>query len=241
MGQQDGRQARWDKHNEERRAQILDAALAVIGEGAPGEEFHVAQIATRAGLNRTVVYRHFDDRADLDRAIRGHILDDLTEGLIPEVSLDGTVHEIIRRIIASYVDWVVDHPAAHAFAAQDLSGPLEQGTDRIATAVTDILQLAIALLGADLDDDERALVDPLGHGLVGAVFGAVRRWVSREPREPESKVIVELLAQSVWNLLDGHARRLGLSIDPDLPLAELLPGPGAAGAAGAAGVVDADA
>lgn len=223
MGQQDGRQARWDKHNEERRAQILDAALAVIGDGGPGDDFHVQQIAQRAGLNRTVVYRHFDDRADLDRAIRAHILDDLTAGLIPEVTLDGTVNQIIRRIIASYVDWVVEHPAAHAFAAQEMSGPVAQGTDRIASAVTELLRLAIALLGADLDDDERALVDPLSHGLVGAVFGAVRRWVSREPREPSAKVLVDLLSQSVWNLLDGHARRLGLSIDPDLALVDLLP------------------
>lgn len=223
MGQQDGRQARWDKHNEERRAQILDAALAVIGDGAPGDDFHVQQIAQRAGLNRTVVYRHFEDRADLDRAIRAHILDDLTAGLIPEVSLDGTVNQIIHRIIASYVDWVVAHPAAHAFAASETAGPFEQGTDRIATAVADILQLAISLLGADLDDDEKALVDPLAHGLVGAVFSTVRRWVSRQPQEPEAKVLVDLLTQSVWNLLDGHARRLHLSIDPDLPLLELLP------------------
>lgn len=223
MAGQDGRQARWDKHNEERRLKILDAALDVIGEGEPGAEFHVQQIAARAGLNRTVVYRHFDDRADLDRAIRAHILDDLTDGLIPEVTLDGTVNQIIRRVIASYVDWVVDHPAAHAFAAQELSGPLEQGTDRIAHAVNDILVLAIDLLGAELDDDERSLVDPLAHGLVGAVFGAVRRWVSREPRAPEAKVLADLLSQSVWNLLDGHARRLGLEIDPDLPMAELLP------------------
>lgn len=223
MGQQDGRQARWDKHNEERRATILDAALAVIGAGEPGDDFHVQQIAQRAGLNRTVVYRHFDDRADLDRAIRAHILDDLTAGLIPEVTLDGTVAQIIRRIISSYVDWVVEHPAAHAFAAQEMSGPVAQGTDRIASAVTELLQLAIALLGAELDDDEQALVDPLSHGLVGAVFGAVRRWVSRDPRQPSATVLVDLLSESVWNLLDGHARRLGLTIDPDLPLVDLLP------------------
>ncbi len=220
---QDGRQARWHKHNQERRLQILDSALAVIEAGQPGDEFHVQQIAESAGLNRTVVYRHFDDRADLDRAIRTHILDDLTAGLIPEVSLDGTINEIIRRIISAYVDWVVLHPALHAFAIQEMSGPFEQGTDRIAGALADLLQLAISLLGADLDDDEEALVDPLAHGLVGAVFGAVRRWVSRDPRRPDARRIVELLSQSVWNLLDGHARRLGLTLDPDLPLTKLLP------------------
>ncbi|WP_139978641.1 TetR/AcrR family transcriptional regulator [Nocardioides litoris] len=222
---QDGRQARWDRHNQERRAQILDAALAVIGESATGEEFHVQQIAQQAGLNRTVVYRHFDDRADLDRAIRGHILDDLTRVLIPEVSLDGTVNEIIRRIITSYVDWVVAHPAAHDFAVQEMTGPVESGAHRIAGAVGGIIEAAIEMLGPELDDDERALVDPLAHGLVGAAFATVRRWIAREPRTPDASVLVELLSQSIWNLLSGHARRFGLEIDPDLPLADLLPDP----------------
>lgn len=225
MGQaQDGRQVRWDKHNQQRRQQILDAALAVIEAGAPGAEFHVQQIAQRAGLNRTVVYRHFDDRADLDRAIRAHILDDLTAGLMPVVSLEGTINETIRRIIGTYVEWVVAHPALHAFAIQELSGPFERGTDRIAGAVVELLQVATALLGVELDDDESALLEPLAHGLVGAVFGAVRHWVSRSPRRPDARRVVGLLAQSVWSMLDGHARHLGLTLDPDLPLGELLPG-----------------
>ncbi len=70
----DGRQARWDKHNQARRQAILDAALAVVEAGAPGAEFHVQQIADRAGLSRTVVYRHFADRADLDQAVQTEML-----------------------------------------------------------------------------------------------------------------------------------------------------------------------
>ena len=69
----DGRQARWDKHNQERRQVILDAAIAVVEAGEPGAEFHVQQIADRAGLSRTVVYRHFADRADLDQAIQAEM------------------------------------------------------------------------------------------------------------------------------------------------------------------------
>lgn len=219
---QDGRQARWDKHNQQRRQQILDAATTVIEGQPPGTEFHVQQIAGSAGLNRTVVYRHFADRADLDDAIRQHIIDDLTSVLQPAVSLDGTVNEVIRRIISTYVDWTVLHPGLHAFAVQEASGPAQHGIDQIAAQLTELLELAIALLGANLNDAERALVDPLAHGLVGAVFGAVRRWVTREPQEPSAAEISELLSTSVWNLLDGHARRFDLHLDPDLPLVALF-------------------
>ena len=223
----DGRQARWDKHNQQRRQQILDAALVVIEAGRPGDEFHVQQIAVRAGLNRTVVYRHFDDRADLDRAIRAHVLDDLTAVLIPTVSLDGTIRQIIRRIVGSYVEWVAAHPAAHTFAVQEISGPFEQGTDRIAGALVDVLRRALRLVDADLDDDERLLLDPLAHVLVGAVFGAVRHWVAQEPREPEAARLVGMLSLSVWSLIDGHARRIGLELDPDRPIGELFATEGA--------------
>ena len=219
---QDGRQVRWDKHNQTRRQQILDAAVEVIEAGAPGEDYHVQQIAERAGLNRTVVYRHFSDRADLDLAIRTHVMDRFTKQLAPAVSIDGTINEIIRRIVSTYVEWTVTHPALHAVAAQEGSGAFQHGIDRIAAMLTDILELAIAMLGADLDENEEALVDPLAYGLVGAVHGAVRRWVAREPREPSAASLSQLLSMSVWNLLDGHARRLGLDLDPDVPLASLL-------------------
>lgn len=220
----DGRQARWAKHNEERRQQILEAAVAVLEGAEPGADYHVQQIAEQAGLNRTVVYRHFTDRADLDRAVQAMIVDDLAAQLLPAVSLDGTIREIISRIVSTYVDWVVAHPALHRFADQDSGGAFQLGLARIAAGVVALLEGAIEILGVELDARERASIDPLAHGLVGAVVGAVRRWVTRQPREPDTASMVDLLAESVWNLLDGHGRRLGLQVDPELTLTELIAG-----------------
>ncbi len=226
---QDGRQARWDKHNQQRRLSILDAALRVIETAPTGADFHVQQIAEQAGLNRTVVYRHFHDRADLDVAIRAHIIARLQAELTPAVSLEGTVHEIILRIISTYVDWTVAHPALHHFAVQESHGPFQQGIDQIAAMLSDLLDLVISLLGAELDEHEKALVDPLAHGLVGAVFGTVRRWMVRDVREPSAARLSELLTISVYDLLEGYARRLGVVLDPDLQLSEVFSQVGAAG------------
>ncbi|WP_232675991.1 TetR/AcrR family transcriptional regulator [Nocardioides sp. R-C-SC26] len=219
---QDGRQLRWDHHNQQRRQQILSAAIEVIESGEPGEEFHVQQIAERAGLNRTVVYRHFADRSDLDAAIRAQVVENFTELLTPAVSLEGTINEIVLRIVATYVDWTVEHPKLHAFAVVDGGNALEMGLHRIAGSLVDLLDLAIAMLGLDLDEDEQALVDPLAHGLVGAVFGTVGRWVARAEHVPPAGRLSELLALSIWNLLDGHLRRLGVEVDPSRPLVDVL-------------------
>lgn len=225
-GRTDGRQARWDRHNQERRQVILDAAIAVVEESEPGAEIHVQQIAERAGLSRTVVYRHFDDRADLDRAVQSEILEGLWSLLLPSVTLDGTIPQIVERIVSTYVGWAVAHPSLHKLAELDTSrdgnGPLQQGLERIAEQVAALIVTAVDTLAVDVTDEERAAIDPLVFGLVGAVFGAVRRWMSKPDRVPPAEVLVELTTQSVWHILRGHGETLGVELLADQPVQELL-------------------
>lgn len=227
----DGRQARWDAHNQERRRRILDAAIAVVEAHEPGAEVHVQQIAARAGLSRTVVYRHFSDRADLDRAVQETVLEGLWAELLPSITLDGTIPQIIERVVATYVGWTVAHPALHRMAEQDAvgsgPGPLEQGLARIAEQVVALITTAVGILDLELDDDQQAALDPLVFGLVGAVFSAVRRWIARPVREPAAPKLVELVTRSVWFTVQGHARGLGIELRARQPVEELLTGAGA--------------
>ena len=218
----DGRQARWARHNEKRREQIIAAAVEVIAEREPGAELHVQQIAERAGVNRTVVYRYFADRSDLDLAIQQAIVAQLWERLLPAVTLDGTVPQIIDRIVGTYVDWAVGHPALHHVVDHDYgSGALEQALDEIASEIGGIISFAISAFGGKLEFDDAEL-DPLMHGLVGAVFGSVRRWLNRPQRTLSADRLRATVSQSVWFVLEGHARLAGVSLDPDRTVAELL-------------------
>jgi AcrR family transcriptional regulator len=228
-GRPDGRQLRWDKHNQARRRIILDAAIAVLEDSEPGEEIHVQQIAQRAGLSRTVVYRHFSDRADLDRAVQAAILEMLAGELLPEVTLDGTIEEIIRRIVGTYVGWTVAHPSLHRFAEHDVpdsdgTSALEVAVVQIATRVEDIITVGAERLGAPLSDEDAAALDPLVFGLVGTVLGATRRWLSRPERRPDPETFVGMLSDSVWHIIDGHARRLGIELDPHIGVERLFAG-----------------
>ncbi|GGF36264.1 TetR family transcriptional regulator [Marmoricola endophyticus] len=224
----DGRQSRWDRHNAERRQHLIDAAVAEIEASPPGSEIHVHQIAARAGVGRTVVYRHFDDRADLDRAVTAEIVDGLAERLVAEVTLDGTIPDIVRRVVGSYVEWASGHPPLHMLVIQGSGAggsPLEEGMGRIAGQVHELLGYAIEVLGLDASDDELAALDSLAYGLVGAVFGAVRRWSGSDPESrPAPDVLVGLVADSVWFLISGHAAHLGLVLDRDQPVEEVLLG-----------------
>jgi AcrR family transcriptional regulator len=222
----DGRQARWNRHNQARRQHILDAAIAVLEETEPGSEVHVQQIAERAGLGRTVVYRHFADRADLDAAVQAEVLELLRERLVPALSFDGKPVDIIRRIVATYVGWAAQHPALHEFAQQDAPGPgpgqMERAVRQIAGQIEDLIQVGVEVLHVRLAVDEAAALDPLVFGIVGAVFTSTRRWLARPERQPQLDVFVELVTEAVWLQIRGMASVRGVDIDPDVPVEQLL-------------------
>lgn len=221
----DGRQARWSGHNQARRRQIIEAAIAETEAGQPGAEVRISAIASRAGLSRTVVYRHFEDRADLDRAVQQAILDQLWSELLPAVSLDGTGPQIVHRIISTYIGWSVAHPALHLAADHDSDGkdgPFQQAMEQLAGQIAVVVGTAIIALGGAPTDEDVAALDPLIFGLVGSVFGAVRRWLTRPDRQLPAATLERVISQSVWFVIDGHARSMGIVVDPDLPLDRLL-------------------
>lgn len=222
----DGRTHRWDEHKATRRRVVLEAALAAIEAAGPGADVHVQQIAERAGLSRTVIYRHFADRADLDRAIQAEIVDRVWGEIIPVLTLDGTPVEVIRKIIAAYAGWADDHPALLRFAELDVPGdgpgPLSEMVSQVATQVEALISVGADLLQVPIDDDLRTGLDPLVFGLVGAAMTAVRRWLDRPERAPEPEVFVDLVTQSIWSQLAGMASARGVVIEPDVHLQELF-------------------
>lgn len=223
----DGRQSRWERHNLQRRERIIAAAIQAAETHEPGVEIKVSQIATIAGLSRTVIYRHFADRAELDQAVQAAILDGLWELVLPALTLEGTVPDLLERGVGSYVNWAVAHPSLHWLADHDFSesGPLEQGLVRITTQITELLTLALDLLQIELSDSERDAIDPMIFGLLGAVFGAVRRWLFRPGRVLSPEALISLTSRSLWFAIQGHASGIGLDLDPEVPIQQILATP----------------
>lgn len=221
----DGRRRRWQEHNQVRRQVIIDAAVAVLERQAPGEEFQVQAVADEASMSRTVIYRHFEDRSDLDRAVQRQICDDVGNQLLPALSYDGTPDQIIHRIIGSFIRWAEAHPALYWFADRDLSdwgpSPLSLAVQQVAEGIEGIMAVVVAALGVELSDDDRAALDPWVFGMIGAVFAAVRRWLERDVREPSIEACIDILSESIWLQINGMALSRGLNL-PDLPVADLL-------------------
>jgi AcrR family transcriptional regulator len=226
LAEGDGRRLRWLQHNQARRQVIIDAAIQVLEQSEAGDEVQVQQIAEKAGLARTVIYRHFNDRVDLDLAVQRQICADLGTRLLPELSYEMPPTEIIRRVIDAFVRWAVEHPTLFWFAELELPGPgpnpIAEAIEQIAEQIEVLMNTVVDYFGVELTAADRDGLDPWVFALIGGVFSGVRRWISRLERVPDVDHLVGTLADSVWLQINGMAGMHGIELPPAVPLTELL-------------------
>jgi AcrR family transcriptional regulator len=221
----DGRRLRWLAHNQARRRVIIDAAIRVLERSEPGEDIQVQLIAEEAGLARTVLYRHFHDRVDLDLAVQQKICRDLGKVLLPALSFDGEPVVIIRRMVEKTVHWATEHPTLFWFVELELPGPgphpLAVAIEAVAEQIELVMNAVVQYYGMELSADDRSGLDPWVFGLIGQVFASIRRWMSRLDVAPTADHLVMMLAESIWLQIHGMARARNIEV-PDVPLGELL-------------------
>ena len=198
----DGRQVRWDKHNQARRQHILDAAIAVLEDAEPGGEVHVQQIADRAGLSRTVVYRHFADRADLDARRPGRSRSSCCgpswsrrcrSTARPSRSSAGSSAPTSAgrprtpRCTSSPQD---DPPGQRSTQGP---GQMERAIGHIAGQVEDLITSASRCSTSSSTSTSAEALDPLVFGLVGAVFTSVAAGCRARTARPSAEQFVDLV------------------------------------------------
>ena len=80
-------------------------------------------------------------------------------------------------------------------------------------------ELTRLLHGINKDTD---LSTPIAFAVMGLVDATVNRWLADREKAISTDRLAEFLTRSIWYLLDGNLRTLGLEIDPHTPLALLL-------------------
>lgn len=217
----DGRSVRWEDHKAARRTQVLDAAMKAIDEEGPG--VGVQQIAARAGLPRSVVYRLFKERGDLDEQVRGHIVSTLMTSLAPALAPEGTAYSAIERAVNTYVTWIAQHPNLHHFLGSGskrrpatMSKVVTGTKTAIGLYITDVFSTALRRAGADESGAET-----IAFAVIGLVDASVNRWLSSRKRSASEEKLAEVVSRSVWHVIRGSLSDVGIEIDPDTPLSKL--------------------
>ncbi|MFJ2256755.1 TetR/AcrR family transcriptional regulator [Streptomyces sp. NPDC087844] len=215
----DGRSTRWDDHKAQRQVDLVDAAVALIED--EGTRFKLQRLAERVGLPRSVLYRHFKDRATLDELIRRRVVESFMRGIEPTLTFEGTIEESVRRVVGAHLDWVAQHPRLYAYMGV---GEHAMGDGSL---VADT-KAAIALMLSDRFGDvlkalgvPEAPIRSVAIGIVGFVDTCVNQWVRDDRRELSEEELREMLCRSVWAVLDATLRNLGVELSPQQRVADL--------------------
>lgn len=215
-GRVDGRQSRWDEHKRLRRQAIIEAALEVLqNEGSSGD-ISVQQVAHQAGLHRTVLHRHFKDRADLDLAVQREISERAADVFLGAVQLDATAREIVHNVVDAFVRWAVEHPSWVRFAMSSIPGVAERPMDDVMSEVVEQIEMVIAgvaeVVGGEMGEDDRDLLEPWVASLIGGGLSAVMRWTGRGELRPRIEVFVEFITDISFAQILAVAEKRGLPI-----------------------------
>ncbi|MCV7192123.1 TetR/AcrR family transcriptional regulator [Mycolicibacterium brumae] len=222
-----GYEERWREHNDERRTQVLEATIELIEQSPPDVAVSVADIARRAGLAKSVVYRQFGGKEELERRARSLIVEDFAQVLDASLDLEaGSLRDILTRTVAAVADWMLEHPRLNTFVR---SGPTFEG-DGALDAVSELKNRMI-VVGHELIDSVAQLVgaDPapfqtVPFAVITMVEATLYGWVRGVAPNSTREEIVADLADYVWCVIDGRARMGGVVLQPDEPFAELLVG-----------------
>ncbi len=176
----DGRSARWDEHRLARRRELVECALRAIRDHGAG--VGMDEVAAAAGTSKTVLYRHFTDRAGLYAAVADRVDGTIIRG-ITRAAGDGAGHrsrEVVRAVIGAYLHLVEDDPEVYRFIVNaPILPPGERPDGDVTAGMTGrIAEHVAAIVGGRLGEEDDGTARLWGTALVGMVRAAADAWLA---------------------------------------------------------------
>lgn len=212
----DARRDRWRKHRIARRTEFVEAALRALD--AHGPDLGMEDVAAEAGVTKPVLYRHFEDKADLFLALGQRGTDILFERLIPAINAELAPVPRIRMALDAYFGVIEEHPSLYRLLARRQFSGKSVDSDVVAEDKEMIATTLTALLGdyMRMFSMDSGAAEPWAHSVVGMVHNTGEWWLDRQSMSRDS--VVEYLTQIIWAAIDGLTRQHGFTLDPDQPL-----------------------
>jgi AcrR family transcriptional regulator len=214
----DARRDRWRKHRVARRAEFVEAALVALDERGP--DLGMDDVAAAAGVTKPVLYRHFDDKADLFLALGQRGTELLLQRLIPAINAELAPVPRIRMALDAFFTVIEEHPNLYRLLVRGSFPEKPVDADVVAEDKEIIATALTALLGdyMRMFNMDSGAAEPWSYGIVGMVQNTGEWWLERRSMSRDS--VVEYLTQIIWAAIDGLGRQNGITIDPNMPLEE---------------------
>ncbi|WP_233434527.1 TetR/AcrR family transcriptional regulator [Nocardia yamanashiensis] len=192
---------------EERRREIVTAAIAAIEERGPSAS--TGDFATRAGLNRAHIYRHFASKEELDREITLRLYREHKERIRDGIRTHETPMDAIRGPITRHVTWAHEHPNLFRF----LVSRRYARTDDERPGSESAFAFEIASAGKRYIPgftEHRDMADGFIVAVHGLIDASIQWWLDH-PKETRERLIERLATQS-WLLLRQRLDEIGAEI-----------------------------
>ena len=168
-----------------------------------GAGVSVAAIAATAGVTKPVLYRHFEDRADLQRAVSERAAQMLLQRLVPELINQREPTERIHAIVDAFLAGAEEEPELWRFVVHNPGGDRDASADVVAHNMAMVAGLLTGSLVDALRDRGRDAggAEAWAYGLAGMVYTAGDWWLQR--RTMSRAALTEYLTSMIWGGLAG--------------------------------------
>lgn len=187
----DGRSTRWSQHREQRKADILDVARKLIHQRGP--QVTMDEIAQASGTSKSVVYRYFRDKSDLQRALGIQLFNAMHRQLAaqaraatPADGAEQAPYQGIRSMVLAFV--TAARSSIHLFSFVIQPSP---GLNHFLASVR---RLVITTLPSTMSPLERTL---FAAGAVSFVQEVTEHWM----RAPADDPIAQLEPEEITSLV----------------------------------------
>ncbi|HKX68015.1 MAG TPA: TetR/AcrR family transcriptional regulator [Intrasporangium sp.] len=197
----DGRSVRWVRHREERRASLVDSTIRAIRRHGAG--VGMDDIAAEARTSKTVIYRHFDDRAGLYRAVvervDERVVGDVVAALKRSTATGTDPRELISSTVGAYLALVESDTHLYRFVVNRPMVDRPLTDDPVGATVGHVTDQLARLFEASSSDGDvtAAMWRVRAVALVGAVQAVADEWLASPGRVPRAE-LVESLTEFVW-------------------------------------------
>ncbi len=190
--QTDGRDTRWAEHRRTRRRELVEDTLRAIRRHGAG--VGMDEIAAQAGTSKTVIYRHFGDRAGLYVAVVASVHDfihaDLRAAL--ELADAADLSRLAHDLADAYFALVERDPEIYRFV---LSPPATEASLDPYGGLPELIgeHVSRAIAGHLVrQGQDPACATTWGHGLVGFIRAAADSWMATDPRPSRAAVLTHV-------------------------------------------------
>jgi AcrR family transcriptional regulator len=232
----DGRSSRWDRHRQQRRADLIRAARRAVH--ALGPQAAMDDIATHAGTSKSVFYRYFGDKNGLQVAVGERAIDFMERELLAAAETSDNALDGLYSMVSAYLRLAESSPNVYAFSTRlppETSDPAAGPEDQPA-AMADFFERIAAVIDVHFREYLRQQrrepsVDSATWFWPRAAIGMVRStgesWLATPPEtgRPDADRLARQITSWLTVGLTGSYAAVAVEPADPVPTSDLTPTP----------------